>query len=212
MMKFSSPLNDLKIADPCTANWDEMVGNDRVRFCGECKLNVFNLSKMTQTEAENLIRNTQGRLCARFYRRADGSVLTENCPTGLRAARIRMAKIATAALSAILSFAAGLGLQSASTYRQQLNGIGIDRPVPTTGTVAMPTPPQPPLIQITPRDPGEVKMGKIAMPPKSGGVVMGEIAPTTKGGAACTLKNDNNDSSMPTMGRIAAPVKPEVKK
>jgi hypothetical protein len=47
MARFDSPLNDLRIASPCSANWDEMVGDNRQRFCGDCKLNVYNLSGMT---------------------------------------------------------------------------------------------------------------------------------------------------------------------
>jgi len=58
------------------------VDGERVRHCGECKLNVYNLSEMTQTEAEGLIRKHEGRLCVRYYQRADGTVLTRNCPVG----------------------------------------------------------------------------------------------------------------------------------
>ena len=52
MAKFESPLNNIKIASPCSANWDEMYGNERKRFCGDCKLNVYNLSGMSRDEAE----------------------------------------------------------------------------------------------------------------------------------------------------------------
>src|SRR5262245_30602687 len=36
----------LRIASPCSADWDEMTGDDRVRFCGRCRKNVYNLSEM----------------------------------------------------------------------------------------------------------------------------------------------------------------------
>ncbi|MBK9765573.1 MAG: hypothetical protein IPP63_00360 [Chloracidobacterium sp.] len=74
MSKFDSPLNDIKIASPCSADWNGMYGDERKRFCGECKLNVYNLSGMTKNEAERLVTNAEGRLCVRFYQRADGSV------------------------------------------------------------------------------------------------------------------------------------------
>jgi hypothetical protein len=45
-------LDQIKIASPCSADWDRMEGTDRVRFCGECKKNVFNLSAMTRRDAE----------------------------------------------------------------------------------------------------------------------------------------------------------------
>lgn len=80
-------LSQLKIASPCTASWDEMQGDERVRFCQHCRLNVYNLSAMSRREAEALVKEKEGRLCVRFYKRRDGTVLTDNCPVGFRAAR-----------------------------------------------------------------------------------------------------------------------------
>jgi hypothetical protein len=113
MAKYTSPLEHVTVAAPCPADWDQMIGNDRTRFCGQCRLNVYNLSGMTKGEAEALIAGTQGRLCVRFYRRADGTILTENCPVGLRALKRRLSRLARATLSAVLSFFAGLGLYTA---------------------------------------------------------------------------------------------------
>jgi hypothetical protein len=85
-----SALDQVEIASPCHASWEQMAGNDRVRFCDHCSLNVYNLSAMTRRQAEDLIQQRQGRLCVRLYRRRDGTVLTENCPVGWRAARLRV--------------------------------------------------------------------------------------------------------------------------
>jgi hypothetical protein len=60
-----------------------MGGDDRVRFCDQCKKNVYNLSAMSATEARALVETNPGRLCARVYQRADGTVLTEDCPVGV---------------------------------------------------------------------------------------------------------------------------------
>ncbi len=110
MSKFTSPLEGVRVAAPCKADWGKMVGDERVRYCGQCSLHVYNLSGMTKREAEGLVANSEGRLCVRFYRRADGSILTSNCPTGLRAIRQRVSRIAGATLSAALGFFAGIGL------------------------------------------------------------------------------------------------------
>src|SRR4051812_39796543 len=110
MPKFTSPLEGVRVAAPCKADWGKMVGDERVRYCNQCSLHVYNLSGMTKREAEGLVANSEGRLCVRFYRRADGSILTSNCPTGLRAIRQRVSRIAGAALSAALGFFAGTGL------------------------------------------------------------------------------------------------------
>ncbi|HVF42335.1 MAG TPA: hypothetical protein VM936_04960 [Pyrinomonadaceae bacterium] len=110
MRKFTSPLEGLRVAAPCPADWEKMVGDERVRFCGQCSLHVYNLSGMTKGEAESLVAGAEGRLCVRYYRRADGSVLTRNCPVGVRALRQRVSRVAGAALSAAVGFFAGLGL------------------------------------------------------------------------------------------------------
>jgi hypothetical protein len=63
-----------------------MRGGDRIRFCARCKKHVYNLSGMTRAQAENLIQQKEGGLCVRFYRRVDGTVLTQDC-LGLVATR-----------------------------------------------------------------------------------------------------------------------------
>jgi hypothetical protein len=65
-------VRNLRIASPCPISWDEMSGNNRVRFCNYCHLNVYNISEMSAREAQNLIAATEGRLCARLFRRSDG--------------------------------------------------------------------------------------------------------------------------------------------
>ena len=40
-------LNNVTIHSPCTADWNSMIGNDQVRFCEHCSLEVHNLSLMT---------------------------------------------------------------------------------------------------------------------------------------------------------------------
>ena len=75
-----SALDGLRIARPCPASWSAMEGDDRVRHCSRCRLNVYNLSAMTEAEALRLLAETEGRRCIRLYRRADGTVLTRDCP------------------------------------------------------------------------------------------------------------------------------------
>lgn len=89
-------LTRVRIASPCTADWNKMTGDDRVRHCAQCNLDVFNLSEMTAGQAEALIlAHTGRRLCGRIYQRADGTILTRDCPVGL--ARIRRGLIRVAA-------------------------------------------------------------------------------------------------------------------
>ena len=106
------PLDHVKVAAPCSAEWDQMFSfeGERIRFCSQCNLNVYNLSGMKRREAESLITRTEGRLCVRFYRRADGSILTENCPIGLRAIKRKVTWAAQLVLGMLLSLISGLGL------------------------------------------------------------------------------------------------------
>jgi hypothetical protein len=132
MSRFSNPLSKVRVASPCAADWDSMIGDERVRFCGQCELNVYNLAALTKAQAENLIVRTEGRLCVRFYRRRDGSILTQDCPVGLRALRQRMSRIRRAVASMLLGFFAG----SAGSYA--FNGFEtvLDE-TPTLGAIAV---------------------------------------------------------------------------
>lgn len=92
-------LENIRIASPCSADWEQMQGDDRVRHCFACNRNVYNLSSMTAQEIRNLLAQREGRVCGRLYQRRDGTVLTENCPIGLRAVMRRLSRIAGMVLS-----------------------------------------------------------------------------------------------------------------
>lgn len=102
-------LDGIDIAAPCTVDWNHMQGDDRCRFCSQCSLHVFDLSAMTRHQAETLVRERLAqpgrRLCVRFRRRADGTVLTRDCPVGLRARLRRAGTRVAAAFAALLTFA-----------------------------------------------------------------------------------------------------------
>jgi hypothetical protein len=130
MSKYTSPLDEVRVAAPCPADWGKMVGDERVRYCGSCSLHVYNLSGMTKREAEVLVTSTEGRMCVRFYRRGDGTILTRNCPVGLSAVKRRVTRVAGSVLSAVVAFFAGLGLN-----------LGLGRTEPryaVMGAMAMP--------------------------------------------------------------------------
>ena len=117
MARFKHPLNHVEVAAPCKADWDQMIGSEQMRFCGQCSLNVYNLSGMTRDEAESLIARNEGRLCVRFYRRTDGSIITRNCPVGLRAIRDRVSYWTKAIIAAALTFLATVGFYRLSEIR-----------------------------------------------------------------------------------------------
>jgi hypothetical protein len=96
-MRHSLPViaNDRDIVDridiplPCHVPWANMTGDDRVRFCGDCRQNVYNVAMFTRAEATRLLNDSSGRVCLRIFRRPDGTVVTDDCRARLRAARKR---------------------------------------------------------------------------------------------------------------------------
>lgn len=124
-MPSTSPLENIHVAKPCPAAWGRMRGDGRVRFCEACRLNVYNLSAMTAVEAEALVSASEGRVCVRFYRRADGTVLTEDCPEGLRRWRRRVARRAGAVLAALLGL---FGPTALASRRAAVQGSPVAMP------------------------------------------------------------------------------------
>jgi hypothetical protein len=115
-----------------------MEGDARVRFCRQCELSVYNISEMTRAEAESLVARTEGRLCGRMYLRADGTILTKDCPVGVRALRRRVSRAAGAAFAALLSFCS---LAFGQTRTQKMScerggGITVQKKTTTAGPLS----------------------------------------------------------------------------
>ncbi|HUS32941.1 MAG TPA: hypothetical protein VMZ53_30775 [Kofleriaceae bacterium] len=103
-------LPNIRVASPCTADWKEMAPVDdvgeRVRHCGSCDKNVYNLSQMTRDEAEALILAKEGRLCVRYFQRKDGTILLKDCTVGASNSKKRRLIAAGAAAMLVGSGAA----------------------------------------------------------------------------------------------------------
>ncbi|HEY4181650.1 MAG TPA: hypothetical protein VGM90_32625 [Kofleriaceae bacterium] len=103
-------LDNIKVATPCRADWNQMAGDERVRHCGDCKKNVFNLSAMTRVEAEALIKEKNGDLCARYFQRHDGTIILKDCSVGVTQKRKR--RIIAGAVAALLGGGAYLAYKA----------------------------------------------------------------------------------------------------
>lgn len=108
------PLENVRVASPCRADWNKMEGDDRVRHCQTCAKNVYNLSGMNKVEAEKVLQENEGNLCVRFYQRADGTVINDNCPVGLKIVR-RPFKWLVAGFAALITSGAAIASQAGST-------------------------------------------------------------------------------------------------
>src|ERR1700733_2460408 len=90
------------IAAPCQFGWENMIGNDATRFCGGCNLQVYNTSVISSAEVQNILNMDADQVCLRIYRKADGTIITDECPRWLRPLRSgwrHIAKIAVAVVA-----------------------------------------------------------------------------------------------------------------
>ncbi|NUO50484.1 MAG: hypothetical protein HOV80_16640 [Polyangiaceae bacterium] len=127
MVEEPSFLDGLRIASPCKASWDKMEGDLRVRFCGECKKNVYDLRYMARAEAEALLLKS-GEACVRMARRADGTVITADCPVG-RADQRKKAAAATALGAGLIAATALLWKVRSQPPPAELDLVDIPREV-----------------------------------------------------------------------------------
>jgi hypothetical protein len=141
-------LEGVRIAAPCSARWEDMAGDERVRFCESCEQKVYNLSAMPRDEAERLLAEHGASICVRLYKRADGTVMTSDCPVGVKRRRRRRAIVAVVGAGAMAATAAAA---FAATWTQGKPPIA--EPTPMMGAVApvmgtaepvVPAPPPPP--------------------------------------------------------------------
>lgn len=104
-------LDHIVISSPCTEPWEQMTGDEQRRRCAACRLDVHNIAAMQREDAERLFQDAQGRVCARIYRRPDGTVLTADCePARNRIARgMRRVRVALTGILALLGFASCRG-------------------------------------------------------------------------------------------------------
>lgn len=153
-------LDRVQVAKPCPASWADMTGDDRVRHCGSCNLDVYDISAMSSDEAQEFLasRTGAGRTCIRFFRRADGRLLSRDCPVGVRAAWRRMTWAAAALLAGGFAAAAmfaprGSAMWQTTPLRQVHEFVntmlGAPSPSPVTmGEMKCPSPPPPPPVEV----------------------------------------------------------------
>ena len=67
-MKKPGFIDSVRVKDPCSESWDEMAGNDQVRFCSHCAKSVNNISEMTRSKAAKLVMRSNGNICIRYVK------------------------------------------------------------------------------------------------------------------------------------------------
>lgn len=113
-------LDRIDIASPCSADWNEMRGNDFVRFCDNCQLSVNNISALTHKEAMKLVLKSKGRLCVQYVRKPDGKI--QNASRQFHQITRRASRITAGIFTAALSLSSVSSAQpshiSSTKYQQ----------------------------------------------------------------------------------------------
>jgi|GEM_PF-2348185 len=109
---------ELHIAEPCSADWDQMTGDDRKRFCSSCTKHVHNVSELTEGEARELL-SENSNLCVQYAFNREGKILFSDTPDPtwrlFRQAEGLKRLMAAAALVMPLAFASACEPDAAST-------------------------------------------------------------------------------------------------
>ncbi|HBP23887.1 MAG TPA: hypothetical protein DEA08_39675 [Planctomycetes bacterium] len=159
-------LDRISVASPCTESWEDMRGDDRVRFCGKCEQDVYRLTDLPRVEAYALLERARGgeEICVRYARRADGTIVTNDCPSTIQRGRggaplLNVVKTVAAGLAATL----GAGL-STGCFEDEPQPV---TPAPTKTSQQQPTqqapvdaPQQKPVEPVDHR----IEMGEVALP------------------------------------------------
>jgi len=141
--------NQLQIASPCPMLWKDMARTpeEAVRFYGDCRKNVYDVSKMSAADANQLLQRAQitgESRCMQLYRRADGTIITDDCPVGLKRIRDQWRKLKSS-VTAAFAFTFGYFSMSALAQENQPTLGKVAVPQPALGEPALQTPPVAPL-------------------------------------------------------------------
>jgi hypothetical protein len=70
---------EITVQEPCPVAWETMKGDRFVRFCSVCELHVYSFAGLQPDEIVALLNQHEGKLCAQFYARPDGTMTIEPC-------------------------------------------------------------------------------------------------------------------------------------
>ncbi len=170
---------DLRIQDPCSKQWHELVGDDRKRYCSECKLHVFSSTALARDEALFLRDQAPGRFCMRIeYDRAGRALYLDSpAPEPARVAARDAAQGPPAiSLERRLALAAAAGLLAAcgSSVNPQPTDVAPPAAIVEPAQMGSPVPVAP-----APVTPGSSEiLGEIAEPVSAPLEELGDVAAT----------------------------------
>lgn len=138
-----------------------MRGDERVRHCLHCHLDVYDLSALTRVEAENLLATREG-ICVTLLKRHDGTVVTQDCVTQRASLPHECAPLPTPVASPALASAPAPGPPRAPSA-PSAPAPAPRAPAPAPSAPAKPSPPAP--AALPPRRPPNPPEPTVSHPP-----------------------------------------------
>ena len=132
-MKKSGLIDSVRVQSPCSEDWDQMSGDDQVRFCSHCSRNVNDLSAMTRKDALKLVRRSKGNLCVRFVQHpvTQAPVFSDQfIRITQRASRLAAGVMSASITMSTLAVAQGgvVGMRGQNGDPQGSDAAAVDRP------------------------------------------------------------------------------------
>jgi hypothetical protein len=143
------PHERLKVSEPCSAEWDSMSGNERVRFCAHCRLHVHNLSEVTPREALDLVLRSGGRLCLRIERDPLGVPRTRTLAEPLYQISRRASRLAAGAFSAALTLCSAAAVRAQTPEPEPAQQVATAPAEVTPEAATAQTPEKPEEVEVT---------------------------------------------------------------
>lgn len=101
-MSKKSLLDAIEMPAPCSKDWKDMTGDEKVRFCHSCGKNVVNIAAYTRSEAKKILKQSSEKPCIRLVRDSQGNVQTSD-KRFYKIASKRASRIAAGVLGASLT-------------------------------------------------------------------------------------------------------------
>lgn len=158
-------LDRISVASPCTESWEDMQGDNRVRFCGKCEQDVYRLTDLPRVEANALLERARGgeEICVRYARRADGTIVTNDCPSTIQRGRGGLPfSSVVRTLAAGLAATVGAGLTT-GCFEEEPQPIAPQSSRPQTQP-QVGQPPAQPQQTLVPDEHLRMEMGEVALP------------------------------------------------
>jgi hypothetical protein len=81
---------EMRCASPCDSRGDaHLIGSGRERYCWRCGRDVYDIASLSPPDARAVLGLDETAPPPKLYVRGDGSVMTADCPVGVRRRRVR---------------------------------------------------------------------------------------------------------------------------